>query len=110
MLMRLPVLPPPYSSSLFPELKPHQIGMLKGKWRSGERPCFWCGRVISRLQRTLTVDHLIPASKGGTFSINNVVPCCRQCNTMKADSDLPEWLERVEQIVARLRGLVMMSG
>lgn len=62
--------------------------------------------MISSLTRTLTVDHLIPQSKGGTFSINNLVPCCRQCNSMKGDSELPEWLDRLEQIVTRLRGLV----
>lgn len=33
----------------------------------------------------LTFDHVIPKSKGGSTSWNNVVTSCRKCNTMKGN-------------------------
>ena len=34
-------------------------------------------------QKTLTVDHLIPRSKGGQTNWENVVSCCAKCNRKK---------------------------
>ena len=33
----------------------------------------------------LTFDHVVPKSKGGQTSWNNVVTCCRGCNTSKGN-------------------------
>ncbi len=110
MLMRLEVLPPPFSSSIFPDLTGNQIATLKGILRSGSKPCFWCGRTISCKKKTLTIDHIVPQSKGGGFGIDNVVPCCGQRNVMKDSFELTEWLARVDYIANRIRALVMTSG
>ena len=40
--------------------------------------CAYCGK-----QCALTVDHVIPISKGGKHSPNNVVPACIGCNDRK---------------------------
>lgn len=40
----------------------------------------------------LTVDHVVPVSKGGTNDINNLIPCCFKCNTLKGAKLLDEWL------------------
>jgi hypothetical protein len=32
-----------------------------------------------------TVDHIIPVSMGGTDEIENLVPCCRVCNSKKGN-------------------------
>lgn len=32
-----------------------------------------------------TLDHLMPYSKGGTDSVNNLRPACRHCNSLRAD-------------------------
>ncbi|MDH3217086.1 MAG: HNH endonuclease [Candidatus Krumholzibacteria bacterium] len=43
--------------------------------------CQYCGQ---RLQpRELTCDHVIPRSRGGTTTWNNIVSCCRPCNRQK---------------------------
>ena len=38
------------------------------------------------------LDHIIPLSKNGTHSINNVVYACLTCNRSKNDKLLDEWL------------------
>jgi len=43
--------------------------------------CQYCG--VER--GTLTVDHVIPRSKGGGSSWDNIVACCAPCNRRKGD-------------------------
>ncbi len=53
--------------------------------------CQYCGRAGAELKprETLTRDHLIPMSRGGTNDWTNVVTACSPCNTRKANH-LPE--------------------
>ncbi|MGF1600161.1 MAG: HNH endonuclease [Acidimicrobiales bacterium] len=41
--------------------------------------CQYCGKPAE------SIDHVIPRSKGGDHSWDNVVACCRRCNTFKGD-------------------------
>ncbi|KQV52847.1 restriction endonuclease [Pelomonas sp. Root1217] len=45
--------------------------------------CAYCGR--QQELRELTVDHILPASRGGALSWMNTVAACRACNALKAD-------------------------
>jgi 5-methylcytosine-specific restriction endonuclease McrA len=49
--------------------------------------CQYCGRTQQelKLRESLTRDHLIPLSRGGTNDWNNVVTACSPCNTRKAN-------------------------
>ena len=53
--------------------------------------CQYCARTGAELKprETLTRDHLIPISRGGTNEWTNVVTACSPCNTRKANH-LPE--------------------
>ncbi|MDV2995377.1 MAG: hypothetical protein N4J56_005031 [Chroococcidiopsis sp. SAG 2025] len=42
--------------------------------------CQYCGN-----NKRLTIDHVIPLSKGGLHTWNNVVAACEQCNQYKSD-------------------------
>ena len=43
--------------------------------------CHYCGRKFPAEE--LTMDHIVPLSRGGTSSKNNVVVCCKDCNNKK---------------------------
>lgn len=47
--------------------------------------CMYCGTDIKRFS---TLDHVIPKSKGGKTTFDNVVSCCIKCNNKK-DNKLP---------------------
>ena len=47
--------------------------------------CVYCGN-----KKELTIDHVIPKSKGGDNSWNNLVTCCSPCNLKKGDKLLHE--------------------
>lgn len=36
----------------------------------------------------MTIDHVLPKSKGGTNDLENLVPCCNRCNTKKGNKIL----------------------
>jgi 5-methylcytosine-specific restriction endonuclease McrA len=40
--------------------------------------CYYCKK-----KTKLTVDHIIPLSKGGTNFISNIIPACIHCNSSK---------------------------
>lgn len=48
--------------------------------------CQYCGRGIRQLRHreSLTRDHVVPLSRGGTNAWTNVVTACSGCNTRKA--------------------------
>jgi len=46
--------------------------------------CQYCGR-SAKDGAILTTDHLIPLSKGGDWTWDNLVCCCEFCNTGKSD-------------------------
>ena len=40
--------------------------------------CVWCGRVLWR--RDLTLEHVVPRSRGGHMTLENALVACRSCN------------------------------
>ena len=40
--------------------------------------CVWCGRVLWR--RDLTLEHVVPRSRGGHMTAENALLACRSCN------------------------------
>lgn len=58
--------------------------------------CYYCGRRVG--PAALTMDHLVPLSRGGRSSKANLVPTCKACNTKKRTLLPLEW----EEYMARL--------
>lgn len=53
--------------------------------------CHWCGERFPAEE--LTMDHIVPVTRGGKASRNNVVPSCRECNSRKKYLLPMEWEE-----------------
>lgn len=45
--------------------------------------CQYCGKKFE--SEELTLDHVFPKSRGGATSWENIVTCCKHCNSKKAD-------------------------
>jgi 5-methylcytosine-specific restriction endonuclease McrA len=59
-------------------------------WERDNFTCQYCGAVLPRHSRFLTVDHVVPKARGGQFSWDNLVTACGKCNTKKNDLTLEE--------------------
>lgn len=57
-------------------------------YRRDNYECVYCG---CSNQKILTLDHVIPQSKGGKDTWDNLVTACRPCNAEKADLTLDEY-------------------
>lgn len=58
--------------------------------------CAYCGR-----RRTLTMDHLVPLTRGGHHVFENIVPACQSCNSSKGKKLPAEWT------MSPMRGLAL---
>ena len=46
--------------------------------------CYYCENNFKA--KELTMDHIVPLSKGGLSEKSNLVPCCKDCNNKKRNS------------------------
>ena len=69
---------------------PHQTRALSRKniLLRDRNICQYCGVVLPSGE--LTLDHIIPRSRGGSSTWENLVACCHSCNRRKGNHMLPE--------------------
>ena len=68
------------------DLTDAQWAALQAAWAG----CAYCGTTGQPLQR----DCVLPISRGGRYTFENVVPACRSCNTSKCNDEVTGWLRR----------------
>jgi 5-methylcytosine-specific restriction endonuclease McrA len=51
--------------------------------------CHWCGQTVTA--KALTMDHIVPISRGGKSTKGNTVPACKDCNSKKKQLLPMEW-------------------
>ena len=56
---------------------------IKQRW---DYECAYCGS-----DKDLTIDHIVPRSKGGNDFTKNVVCCCHDCNQSKSHTPWEDW-------------------
>jgi 5-methylcytosine-specific restriction endonuclease McrA len=66
------------------DLREDEWDALKSAWAG----CAYCGADDVPLQR----DCVLPVSRGGRYTLANVVPACRSCNTSKCNAEVTTWL------------------
>ncbi|WLP93214.1 HNH endonuclease [Gordonia sp. NB41Y] len=52
--------------------------------------CAYCGAEDVALQK----DCVLAISRGGRYTVTNVVPCCRSCNAGKCNAEVTGWMRR----------------
>jgi 5-methylcytosine-specific restriction endonuclease McrA len=52
--------------------------------------CAYCGADGVALQK----DCVMPISRGGRYTLENVVPACRSCNASKCNDEVTSWMRR----------------
>ncbi len=68
------------------DLSTEQWEALKAAWNG----CAYCGATDRPLQR----DCVMAISRGGRYTVDNVVPACGSCNTSKCNDEVTSWLRR----------------
>jgi HNH endonuclease len=65
-------------------------GTIREYVREREMPnqCIYCAST-----EQISLDHLVPRSRGGTDDEDNVVMACRACNSSKGDRGVYEWFK-----------------
>lgn len=58
--------------------KTRKMNRQSNSWR-----CAYCGKVLYE-KKDVTVDHIVPKSKGGKTNDENLVICCKSCNGLKS--------------------------
>ena len=90
-------------NSMYVEL--HQSGMRRRVILRDGGICQYCG---SR-PRVITMDHLLPISKGGANEMSNVVVACKRCNAIKSSKtplelfNWPNWIKHKDSQVVNRR-------
>ena len=59
------------------------------KRRCDKGRCYYCGKPTP--PKALTMDHIVPISRGGRSTKGNLVPCCKACNNLKKQLLPMEW-------------------
>ena len=68
------------------DLTPEQWAAIQTAWEG----CAYCGATGGALQR----DCVMAISRGGRYTIDNVVPACAACNASKCNDEVTGWLRR----------------
>ena len=68
------------------DLTDAQWAALKAAWGG----CAYCGSTEGALQR----DCVLPLSRGGRYTLDNIVPDCRSCNASKCNFEVTSWMRR----------------
>lgn len=65
--------------------------------------CYYCRRQVGRAN--LTMDHLVPLSRGGKSKKGNLVPACKECNNNKKYLLPLEWDAYLEKLNTGFTGI-----
>lgn len=68
------------------DLSPSEWTALQEAWGG----CAYCGATGGSLQK----DCVLPISRGGRYTLLNVVPACASCNASKCNDEVTGWLRR----------------
>jgi 5-methylcytosine-specific restriction endonuclease McrA len=69
------------------DLTDEQWALLQSLWDG----CAYCGTQPSE---TMQRDCVQALSRGGRYTLDNIVPACRSCNASKSNGEVTTWMRR----------------
>ena len=84
-------------------------------WEDGAKLCHYCDKRLpkpgTKSGRATHFDHVIAQAKGGSDELDNLVVCCKRCNTEKGSTEYLAFLHgravRAETQLRRLNTLIV---
>lgn len=73
--------------------------MRKSRWwqqKTASGRCYYCQQTVP--YKELTMDHLVPLTRGGRSTRDNLVPSCKSCNNQKKNMLPLEWEEYLDTL------------
>jgi 5-methylcytosine-specific restriction endonuclease McrA len=68
------------------DLTPDEWAALLEAWGA----CAYCGMTAGPFQK----DCVLPISRGGRYTLDNIAPACGPCNASKCNDEVTGWLRR----------------
>lgn len=68
------------------DLAPEEWAALNELWGG----CAYCGTTEVAMQK----DCVLALSRGGRYTLSNIVPSCRSCNASKCNDEVTSWMRR----------------
>lgn len=92
-------------------MRPCVAMVYQRKWRNQRGRCVYCGHKMTRepnRPNTVTRDHIVPRSAGGSSKRRNIALACELCNQAKGDMTAAEFeTARSAGMSVRFRGVEM---
>lgn len=66
--------------------------------------CFYCGILVSPTDRC--IDHIKPKSDGGSNRVENLVLCCRTCNSIKHKNSIEHFRISMRLRASKFYGVI----
>lgn len=73
------------------QITPEQWSQIQKKQKG---KCYYC----STHPKVMEMDHVVPLKKGGEHSADNIVGCCKSCNSRKQASDTKVWAKKIGRL------------
>lgn len=68
-----------------------QTGKRRSVFEAADWKCVYCGS-----EEDLTIDHIIPKSRGGSNDISNLAAACHRCNCEKGAKPVDEFMSQLK--------------
>lgn len=94
-----PYVLPPLSEAELKKAKAKAKELKSSQWwkrKISAGICYYCRKKF--LPSELTMDHVIPLSRGGRTEKSNIVACCKDCNNQKKYLLPAEWTEYLDRL------------
>lgn len=78
--------------------------LYKQVYKKYKKQCYICG--VKLENNFKTIDHVYPLALRGTNNIENLRPCCKNCNSKKASYTLRQFQEKylIDEVIDSLYG------